>query len=138
MAPLARSHLSQTTEAGAASTSRLSYGHSPLWPLFQGTGRASTPGSAARAARQSALKTNTTPLTLHPSGDGIFDVTLLTSEGELVLFSRAEEGRFPENKELKNLVRDAIDPGRDLGHSEAEPTSRNSGTTAFDRLVRGE
>lgn len=68
-------------------------------------------------------------------GDGIFDVTLLTSEGELVLFSRAEEGRFPENKELKNLVRDAIDPGRDLGHSEAEPTSRNSGTTAFDRLV---
>ena len=56
-----------------------------------------------------------------------------------MLFSRAEEGRFPENKELKNLVRDAIDPGRDLGHSEdtTGPTSRNSGTTAFDRLVSG-
>ena len=67
-------------------------------------------------------------------------MTLLTSEGEVVLFSRAEQGRFPENKELKNLVRDAIDPGRDLGHSEEStgPASRNSGTTAFDRLVSSE
>lgn len=68
-------------------------------------------------------------------GDGTFDVTLLTSQGELRIWSRADEGRFPESKELKSLVRDAIDPGKDLGHSEAP--SRNSGTTAFSRLVSG-
>ena len=67
-------------------------------------------------------------------GDGTFEVTLLTSQGELRIWSRADEGRFPESKELKSLVRDAIDPGKDLGHSEAP--SRNSGTTAFSRLVR--
>jgi selenoprotein W-related protein len=27
-------------------------------------------------------------------------------------------GRFPEAKELKQLVRDRIDPERDLGHSD--------------------
>jgi selenoprotein W-related protein len=33
-----------------------------------------------------------------------------------VIWSRAEQGRFPEMKELKQLVRDTIAPGRDLGH----------------------
>ena len=28
------------------------------------------------------------------------------------------EGRFPELKELKQLVRDRVAPGKDLGHSE--------------------
>ena len=32
-------------------------------------------------------------------GDGTWEVTLLTSEGELRIWSRADEGRFPENKE---------------------------------------
>ena len=27
------------------------------------------------------------------------------------------EGRFPESKELKQIIRDRIDPARDLGHS---------------------
>lgn len=52
---------------------------------------------------------------LIPSTGGTFDVRL---DGEL-LFSRAGEGRFPEAKELKQLVRDRIDPQRDLGHSDA-------------------
>ncbi|MCB1120767.1 MAG: selenoprotein, partial [Verrucomicrobiae bacterium] len=38
-------------------------------------------------------------------------------DGELI-FDRAVEGRFPESKELKQLVRDRVDPGRDLGHSD--------------------
>lgn len=51
---------------------------------------------------------------LVPGRGGTFVVRL---DGE-VLFSRAEAGRFPESKELKQLVRDRIDPGRDLGHSD--------------------
>lgn len=51
---------------------------------------------------------------LVPGTGGIFEIRL---DGEL-LFSRKEHGRFPESKELKQLVRDRIDPGRDLGHSD--------------------
>ncbi len=51
---------------------------------------------------------------LVPGRGGILEVRL---DGEL-LFSRSREGRFPEAKELKQLVRDRIAPGRDLGHSD--------------------
>lgn len=51
---------------------------------------------------------------LSPGTGGTFDVFL---NGELI-FSRAEKGRFPESKELKQLVRDRIVPDRDLGHSD--------------------
>lgn len=51
---------------------------------------------------------------LQPGHGGTFDVHL---NGELV-FSRAQEGRFPESKELKQLVRDKVNPDRDLGHSD--------------------
>jgi hypothetical protein len=33
-----------------------------------------------------------------------------------LLWDRKAKGGFPEVKELKRLVRDVIDPGRDLGH----------------------
>ena len=49
---------------------------------------------------------------LVPGKGGVFDVRL---DGEL-LFSRGEQQRFPEAAELKQRVRDRIDPGRDLGH----------------------
>jgi selenoprotein W-related protein len=49
---------------------------------------------------------------LIPGTGGVFEVKL---DGEL-LFSRATEKRFPEAAELKQLVRDRIDPERDLGH----------------------
>ena len=35
-----------------------------------------------------------------------------------VIFNRKEAGRFPEIKELKQLVRDVVNPGKNLGHSE--------------------
>ncbi|MGI4750156.1 MAG: SelT/SelW/SelH family protein [Janthinobacterium lividum] len=35
-----------------------------------------------------------------------------------VLFDRKRESRFPEIKELKQLVRDKIDPDKNLGHSD--------------------
>ena len=55
-----------------------------------------------------------TRLALVPSSGGVFEVYL---NGTL-LFSRKEAGRFPESKELKQLVRDLIDPERSLGHSD--------------------
>ena len=53
-------------------------------------------------------------VSLVPGSGGILEVRL---NGEL-LFSRKEAGRFPEAKELKQLVRDRIDPERSLGHSD--------------------
>lgn len=53
-------------------------------------------------------------LALVPGDGGVFEVWV---DGERV-FSRAEAGRFPESKELKQLVRDRVAPGRDLGHSD--------------------
>lgn len=35
-----------------------------------------------------------------------------------VVFDRKEQGRFPEIKELKQLVRDVVNPDKSLGHSD--------------------
>ena len=53
-------------------------------------------------------------LALVPGSSGVFEVRV----GDELVWSRAEQGRFPELRELKQLVRDRIAPGRDLGHSE--------------------
>lgn len=53
-------------------------------------------------------------LILKPGTGGIFEVRL----NNATLFSRKEAGRFPESKELKQLIRDVIDPSRALGHSD--------------------
>jgi selenoprotein W-related protein len=51
---------------------------------------------------------------LIPGISGVFEVRL---DGQR-LFSRAGAGRFPEPKEIKQLVRDVIAPDRSLGHSD--------------------
>ena len=51
---------------------------------------------------------------LIPGEGGVFEVRL---EGETI-FSREQEGRFPDSKELKQLVRNQIAPDKDLGHSD--------------------
>lgn len=51
---------------------------------------------------------------LAPGTGGVFDIRV---DGNLV-WSRKEAGRFPDIKELKQLVRDRVAPDRDLGHSE--------------------
>jgi selenoprotein W-related protein len=38
------------------------------------------------------------------------------------IFDRKEQGRFPEVKELKQLIRDKIAPEKDLGHSDKKET----------------
>ena len=53
-------------------------------------------------------------VSLRPGSGGIFEISL---NGQLI-FSRKEAGRFPEAKEVKQLIRDCIDPERDLGHSD--------------------
>jgi selenoprotein W-related protein len=53
-------------------------------------------------------------IALQPGTGGVFEVR---ADGERV-WSRAERGRFPELAELKQLVRDRIAPGKDLGHSD--------------------
>lgn len=53
-------------------------------------------------------------LALIPGTGGVFEVRVNAE----TVFSRKRDGRFPEARELKQLVRDRIDPGRDLGHSE--------------------
>jgi len=55
-------------------------------------------------------------VTLIPNAEGgVFEVRLA---GETI-FSRKQDGRFPDIKELKQLVRDRVAPGRDLGHVDA-------------------
>lgn len=53
-------------------------------------------------------------VTLSPGSSGNFDIYL----NQKLIFSRKAEGRFPEAKELKQKLRDEIDPARDLGHSD--------------------
>jgi selT/selW/selH-like putative selenoprotein len=53
-------------------------------------------------------------IALQPGKGGVFEVRL----GGEVIWSRAEAGRFPDIKELKQRVRDRIAPQKDLGHSE--------------------
>jgi selenoprotein W-related protein len=56
---------------------------------------------------------------LVPGTGGVFEIRV---NDELV-WSRKEQGRFPDVKELKQLVRDRIAPERDLGHSEKKAES---------------
>jgi len=51
-------------------------------------------------------------VTLVPGTGGIFEITV---DGAL-LWERKRDGGFPDVKVLKQMVRDQIDPGRDLGH----------------------
>ena len=72
-------------------------------------------------------------------GSGIFECKLTTADGEdvveQVVWDRVIEGGFPEAKSLKQRVRDLIQPGRDLGHSEEELTTAKTGRTAFQRIL---
>jgi selenoprotein W-related protein len=52
-------------------------------------------------------------VTLVPDATGgVFDVHI----DDQLVWSRAEQQRFPEPKEIKQAVRDIVAPGRDLGH----------------------
>ena len=51
---------------------------------------------------------------LRPGTGGIFEIHV----NDQLLWSRAAQGRFPDIKELKQLVRDVIAPEKNLGHTD--------------------
>jgi selenoprotein W-related protein len=53
---------------------------------------------------------------LVPGSGGIFEVRL---NGER-LWNKKQAGRYPEPKEIKQLIRDRIAPEMDLGHSDRQ------------------
>ena len=62
-------------------------------------------------------------VTLVPGSDAVFEIRVDNS----TLWSRSHQGRFPDIKELKQLVRDRVAPGRPLGHSD-RPRDQSSST----------
>ena len=65
------------------------------------------------------LYRRTTWCILHPAEiSGRFSVVV----NDEILFDRKGEGRFPETKELKQLIRDKVAPEKSLGHSD-KPTN---------------
>jgi selenoprotein W-related protein len=57
-------------------------------------------------------------LSLVPDDGGVFRIQM--ADGTVLYDRSANDGKFPESKELKQLVRDAIAPGKDLGHSDKD------------------
>ncbi|EED16867.1 selenoprotein domain protein [Talaromyces stipitatus ATCC 10500] len=57
-------------------------------------------------------------VSLRPATGGIFTVTIVSTSSteETLLWDRKTNGGFPEVKQLKALVRNIVDPTRDLGH----------------------
>jgi selenoprotein W-related protein len=66
---------------------------------------------------------------LAPNAGGRFLVHLNT---DIVLWDRAAQGRFPETKELKQLVRDQLNPSKDLGHSDVTRVKEEEEDTSLD------
>jgi len=62
------------------------------------------------------FETELAEVALVPGMGGIFEVRV---DG-VTIFSRKEQGRFPESKELKQLIRDRISPDKKLGHSDRD------------------
>ena len=60
------------------------------------------------------FQTDIGEIALVPGTGGIFEIRV---RDELI-WSRVERGRFPEMKELKQLVRDRVAPTKELGHSD--------------------
>ncbi|KAL8694437.1 MAG: hypothetical protein Q9218_000929 [Villophora microphyllina] len=59
-------------------------------------------------------------------GSNIQDGSIRLQETQL--WDRKTEGGFPETKQLKKLVRDIIDPSRDLGHVDRHTSSKSKPT----------
>lgn len=59
---------------------------------------------------------------LIPGTGGVFEVWA----DETLLWSRANEGRFPEITELKRLVRDIVAPEKSLGHTDRKANEQKN------------
>jgi selenoprotein W-related protein len=54
---------------------------------------------------------------LVPGTGGVYEIRV----DDALVWSRAEQGGFPDVKALKQLVRDRIAPAKDLGHADRQP-----------------
>ncbi|HNP85040.1 MAG: SelT/SelW/SelH family protein [Chloroflexi bacterium SZAS-1] len=70
-----------------------------------------------------SFETELGEVALAPGIGGIFEVYV----GEMLLWSRAERGSFPDIKVLKQLVRDQVAPGKSLGHTDRAATQVGDG-----------
>lgn len=64
---------------------------------------------------------------LVPETGGIFDITV----NDTVIWERVRDGGFPGPKDLKQRVRDIIEPDRDLGHID-RTANKNKGDSSSD------
>jgi predicted Rdx family selenoprotein len=94
----------------------------------------------------STFSTSLGEVALQPSTGGTFVVDIafqppVSSDADVpqpkvehrTLWDRKVDGGFPETKELKRRVRDAIEPGRNLGHVDrdhSKPSTKASGNAA--------
>ena len=53
-------------------------------------------------------------VTLTPKSGGIFEIFLDKEK----IYSRSDFGRFLDIKDIKKLIRDKINPGKNLGHTD--------------------
>ncbi|KAI2469231.1 Rdx family-domain-containing protein [Annulohypoxylon bovei var. microspora] len=90
----------------------------------------------------STFSTSLGEVALQPSTGGTFVVEIVFAQPspasspssppaiqQRVLWDRKTDGGFPETKELKRRVRDAIEPGRNLGHVDRDYPSSTTITT---------
>ncbi|KAH0257864.1 hypothetical protein KCU91_g16117, partial [Aureobasidium melanogenum] len=77
-------------------------------------------------------------IALIPATGGLFTVYLThvppgsdenAEAQEILLWDRKAEGGFPETKVLKQRLRNHIEPGRDLGHSDKPSKTQTSDTS---------
>ena len=62
-------------------------------------------------------------VTLIPGTGGIFEIRL----DDRLIWERKADGGFPDAAVLKQRVRDVLDPGRDLGHTDRARASETKG-----------
>ena len=72
----------------------------------------------------STFGTDLGEVSLQPGTGGVF---VITYDGE-VIWERKTDGGFPDVKQLKQRVRDHLDPDRDLGHLDRLPTDQGDQT----------
>jgi selenoprotein W-related protein len=74
-------------------------------------------------------------ITLIPSkeGDGRFFIRSHEADSSTLLWDRKANGGFPEMKQIKQIVRDQIDPERYLGHSDSETRQQHSSATLMEK-----
>jgi selenoprotein W-related protein len=74
-------------------------------------------------------------ITLIPSkeGDGRFFIRSHEANSSTLLWDRKANGGFPEMKQIKQIIRDQIDPERYLGHSDSETRQQQNTATLMEK-----